>query len=162
MFYILLVIIIVAGETLIKNHVEKNMEFGERKSILNGKVILEKHHNYGTALNFLEKKKEVVKKLSAGLLGFILLLFVIFLPKKGNRIFKLSLSLILGGAISNVSDRFMRGYVVDYFSFHCKWKKLRNIVFNLADIFIFLGSGILFLYSLFFAESKSCPNKTTK
>lgn len=162
MIYILMIITIVIGETLIKNHIDKTMELGKKKPILAGKVILEKHYNYGMALNFLEKKKELVKKLSAVLLGFLLLFFAILLPKKGNRLLKLALSLMIAGAISNVSDRWFRGYVVDYFSFNCKWKKLKNIVFNLADIFIFLGSGLIFIYSLFFAESESCTDKTTK
>ena len=36
----------------------------------------------------------------------------------------------------------IRHYVVDYFSIQCG--KLKKVVFNLGDIFVFLGSGILF------------------
>ena len=54
------------------------------------------------------------------------------------------MSLMLGGAISNLYDRFVRKYVVDYFGFRCSLKKLENITFNLADVFIFAGAaGIL-------------------
>lgn len=49
---------------------------------------------------------------------------------------------ILGGAVSNLYDRMIRHYVVDYFSIQCG--KLKKVVFNLGDIFVFLGSGILF------------------
>ena len=46
------------------------------------------------------------------------------------------------GAASNVLDRFKRGYVIDYFTINIK--PIKNIVFNLADIFIFIGSFITF------------------
>ena len=54
---------------------------------------------------------------------------------------KLGLSLLLGGALSNLIDRYQRGYVVDYFSFNFG-KRLKHIIFNIADMFVFLG-GIL-------------------
>ena len=54
---------------------------------------------------------------------------------------KLALTLVLAGGLSNLLDRMKRGYVVDYFSI--QWKALKRVVFNLADIFILLGSGIL-------------------
>lgn len=60
---------------------------------------------------------------------------------------KFALSLCLAGAISNVSDRFIRGQVVDYFTIN--YKRLKRVVFNLADIFIFLGSAILIVASFF-------------
>ena len=53
--------------------------------------------------------------------------------------------MILGGAWSNVWDRITRKYVVDYFSFHTKCRKLERVVFNLADMFIFLG-GFLVIF----------------
>ncbi len=53
---------------------------------------------------------------------------------------KLGLSFVVGGAFSNVYDRLVRRYVVDYFSFNVKWERLRRIVFNISDLFIFLGS----------------------
>ena len=55
---------------------------------------------------------------------------------------KIGIAIILGGAISNLYDRLVRRYVVDYFSIQCG--KLKEVVFNLGDIFVFLGSGILF------------------
>ncbi len=51
---------------------------------------------------------------------------------------KIGLSMVLGGAISNLYDRLVKGYVVDYFSI--EFKRLKNVIFNLGDIFVFLGS----------------------
>jgi signal peptidase II len=55
----------------------------------------------------------------------------------------LGLGLILGGAIGNLIDRVLIGYVTDIFLFY-------NLpVFNLADISVFLGALILSLGLIF-------------
>ncbi len=160
MLYIIIVLVIVIGEYFIKNYIENNKELGERQEILNGRIIIRKHHNEGAFLNFMGEKKEMLKTISCILLGLISLLFICLLPKKGKNIFKLGLAFALGGAISNVADRVKRGYVVDYFSFNCK--KLKSIIFNLSDIAIFLGSGLILLSSLFTAISEGCTDKATE
>jgi signal peptidase II len=160
MIYILIVLVIVLGEHHIKNYMEKNRELGERQEILKGKIILRKHYNEGAFLNFMGEKKEMLKTISCILLGLISLLFVLLLPKKGKNVFKLGLAFALGGAISNVTDRIKRGYVVDYFSFNCK--KLKSIIFNLSDIAIFIGSGLMLLSSLFTAIREGSTNKTAE
>jgi len=160
MIYLLIVVAIAFIDTKIKDYMEENRQIGEQQEILNGKIILRKQYNRGMFLNYFEDKKEMVKIISSITLGLLLLLFTILLPKKGNRLFKLGLSLCLGGAISNTIDRFNRGYVVDYFSFN--YKKLKNIIFNLADIFIFLGSFIIILHSVFSTKSKSSANETAE
>lgn len=145
MIYIIIVAIIVFTETKIKKYIEEKKQFGEKEEIFNGRIIINKHHNAGMFLNFLEDKKEIVLTISGIMLGGLLLLFAIMLPKKGNKLFKLGLSFLLGGAISNVTDRTKKGYVVDYFS----PSFLKNIVFNISDICIFLGSIIITISSLF-------------
>ncbi len=160
MIYLILVIGFVFAEHKIKNYIEKNREMDESSEHFGGKIIIRRYHNKGAMLNFLEKKKELVKTVSGIFLGLLVLLFAFSLPKKGNKLYKLGLALLLGGAISNVSDRFRRGYVVDYFSFNCK--KLKTIIFNLADMAIFLGSALIMLSSLFSSISESGSDKALK
>ncbi len=160
MLYIFIVLAIVITETLIKNHMDKNKDFKDRQEIFGGRIVIRKLYNRGMFLNFLEDKKEIVKTVSGVLLGLLLLLFAIMLPKKGNRLFKLGLAFLLGGAASNVLDRMKRGYVVDYFSFNCK--KLKNVVFNLSDLFIFLGAGLITLSSLLVTKFDGCSDKTAE
>lgn len=62
---------------------------------------------------------------------------------KGRVADKIGLSILLGGAVSNLYDRLARHYVVDYFSI--QYGKLKKVVFNLGDFFIFLGAIILFV-----------------
>ena len=56
------------------------------------------------------------------------------------------ISLILGGAIGNLIDRFSQAYVVDFLELH--YKAWYFPVFNLADLAITLGASLLILYGL--------------
>ena len=80
-------------------------------------------------------------------IGALLVLLCYLIHKKQSRVFQLGLSMMLGGAFSNLIDRYQYGYVVDYFSFNFG-KKLKDIVFNIADLFIMLGSAICILSQL--------------
>ena len=160
MIYVLFIIAFVVTEYKIKEHMEENLQTGDREDILDGKVTLQKHLNKGAFLNFMEDKGSLIKIISFGFLGLVMLLFAIALPKKGKKLYKLGLTLLLGGAISNVADRFLKGYVVDYFSIN--YKKLKNIIFNLADIAIILGSFLIVIATLFTGKSKGSTDKATE
>lgn len=143
MIYILIVLTIFLIENKIKQYIEDTKVMHKSEKILNGNIILERYHNKGIMLNIMQNNVKLVKIICTSLLGILLIVFALVIPSKGNRLLKLGLSLLLGGAISNVYDRFKRGYVVDYFSF----KFLKKIVFNISDICIFLGSFMVALYS---------------
>ena len=55
----------------------------------------------------------------------------------------IGLSLVLGGALGNVIDRVMHGYVVDFIYFH--WRTWDFPAFNVADTAISIGAGCLLL-----------------
>lgn len=136
MIYVLIILGIFVGDGFIKKYIEDTKEYGNDEKIFKDKIILTKYHNTGAMLNFLDKQKNIVLALSCFMLGTVFMLFALLIPKKGNRLAKLGLSLILGGALSNTYDRIKKGYVVDYFSFSF----LKKVVFNISDIFIFIGS----------------------
>jgi signal peptidase II len=63
----------------------------------------------------------------------------------------IALGLIAGGAIGNGLDRVMHGAVADFFAFHittATWQ-FQWYVFNLADVGIVAGVGLLLYESLF-------------
>lgn len=67
----------------------------------------------------------------------------------------LGLSLILGGALGNIRDRYLYGYVIDYADFHIgEWRPF--LVFNIADAAISIGVVIILLRA-FFAKDSSDP-----
>jgi signal peptidase II len=74
--------------------------------------------------------------------SLIFLIFYLILNKQDQRCIALLLTFILFGAISNILDRLVYGYVIDYF-------ELKYFtVFNLADAMISLGALIIILKSL--------------
>lgn len=59
----------------------------------------------------------------------------------GHRLMAIALSLIVGGALGNVIDRVMRGYVVDFMDFHIgAW---HYPAFNMADCAICIGAALI-------------------
>ena len=78
--------------------------------------------------------------LSFSLTVCVAVFFLLTGRQKGKYMMKTGLALLLGGALSNTYDRLKRKYVVDYFSFGVKWKRLRNIVFNISDFCILAGT----------------------
>ena len=58
-------------------------------------------------------------------------------------ILAIGLSLVLGGALGNVIDRVMHGYVVDFIYFH--WRSWYFPAFNVADTAISIGAGCLLI-----------------
>lgn len=159
MIYILIALTLFVLDWNIKNYIEENFKIGDKKDILNGKITLKKQYNRGFSLNFLEHKAELVKKVSAIVFALLVLVFLLILPQKKKHLKKLGLSICLGGAASNVWDRLKRGYVIDYFSFNIK--PLKKIIFNLGDIFIFIGSIIIFAISLFDSKVNDSMGEST-
>jgi signal peptidase II len=153
MVYILIALAVFLLDSCMKNYIEQNIRVGEKKNILKGKITVKREYNSGFCLNVLDDKVEVVKKVSAFVFGFIALVFILMLPGKRKRMKKLGLALCIGGGASNLKDRFTGGKVVDYFSFNIK--SIQHIVFNLADIFIALGSFILLLSNVFSRNEKA-------
>ncbi|MFQ6677938.1 MAG: signal peptidase II [Fidelibacterota bacterium] len=85
------------------------------------------------------------------LLLSILLFWYLWIEKDGHIILRLSLSMILGGAIGNLIDRIIFGKVVDFLDFMIgdyHW-----YVFNIADSSVTVGMTI-FLYYSFFIQPK--------
>lgn len=137
--YIFIIVAIFLGEFYVKNSIEKKYVNGKQKKIMRNRIRIRKSYNYGFAFNKGEKCPLLVATLSLGLAVFCTLVFIFSLGKNGNTLLRLGLSFLLGGAYSNTYDRIRRKYVVDYFSFEVKSVKLRNLVFNLSDIFILIG-----------------------
>jgi signal peptidase II len=72
----------------------------------------------------------------------VLIVWLWRLPR-GRRMIAVSLSLILGGAIGNLVDRIMHGYVVDFV--HAHWGDAYFPAFNVADSAITIGAMLLIL-----------------
>lgn len=63
----------------------------------------------------------------------------------GSRIMQICAGLLVGGALGNVFDRLVYGYVLDFLNMSC-CGIINPFVFNLADVFIFVGAVGLVLF----------------
>lgn len=140
MLYIGIIILIFLIEFKIKNHMDHELVQGERKKILNGKIILQKYRNKGACLNLLSKRPKIVVIISVVFSLLLFLYFIFSLGTRGNKLLRIGLAFLIGGSFSNTYDRLKKKYVVDYFSFQTKSKKINAVVFNLADFCILIGA----------------------
>lgn len=101
-------------------------------------------HNRGAAFSFLAGAGGWQRWFFVGI-GVAATLFMLYLMRAhaGQKLFCLALACVMGGAIGNVIDRLVHGYVVDMVDFHIgRW---HFPAFNLADSAITLGVILLLL-----------------
>lgn len=104
-------------------------------------------HNTGAAFSFLASHDGWQRWLFVGIgVGATVLIVWQLRRHPGHKLFCLALASILGGAIGNVLDRLIHGYVVDFLDFH--WGGRHFPAFNVADISICVGAALLILDEL--------------
>ncbi|ABY70097.1 signal peptidase II [Actinobacillus pleuropneumoniae] len=111
--------------------------------------------NYGAAFSFLADYGGWQKYFFLGL-AIVISLGLIVMLWRNQAVKKLENSayaLIIGGAIGNAIDRAYNGYVVDFFDFY--WDIYHYPVFNVADIAIVVGAGLLILEAFLDKKKKS-------
>ena len=104
-------------------------------------------HNTGAAFSFLAAASGWQRWFFTAI-GVAAALLIVWLLRShaGQKLFSFALACILGGAVGNVLDRLMHGYVVDFLDFH--WHSAHFPAFNLADSAITLGAACLILDEL--------------
>lgn len=149
MLYYLLAAGIIALDQLTKYLVVKYMELGESIPLIADVFHLTSHRNMGAAFGILQNQRWLfVVITTVVVIGIVVSL--IRIGKKQPRV-SLALSLVLGGAIGNFIDRVMTGQVVDFLDF-----TLINFpIFNVADMAITIGVGVLLLDMFLEGKKKS-------
>jgi len=104
-------------------------------------------HNTGAAFSFLAGASGWQRWFFVGL-GTAASAFIVWMLKKhpGQKLFCFAVTMIMGGAIGNVVDRLLHGYVVDFIQVHYGGWYFPS--FNLADSAITLGAICLILDEL--------------
>ena len=101
-------------------------------------------HNNGAAFSFLAQAGGWQRWFFTGLGSVAALLMIWLLTQHaGQRLFGFAIACVLGGAVGNVIDRVLYGYVVDFLDFH--YAGIHFPAFNLADSAITLGAACLIL-----------------
>ena len=100
-------------------------------------------HNYGISFGLFAGVLPFWFIVLVGIVMTILLLF--WMSKISNELEKWGILLIVAGAISNIGDRLINNYVLDFIFLH--YKQYYWPAFNFADIYISVGVMIIIIES---------------
>lgn len=142
MIFVLTVVVVFLADLMIKKYMEQKLPdhwTASEQEQSDKKIIFRKLHNKGIAFGAFENSPKLVERGTLGILAVVAAWLIYLLTKPGLYFKKFGTSMMLGGGLCNWFDRFHQGYVTDYFSFNVKWKRVKSLVFNLSDMFIFLG-----------------------
>ena len=146
--------VVIAVDQLTKWMAEANLEFGVPVEVF-PHFNLTLAYNEGAAFSFLANLGGAQRWLFA-ILAIAVSIFIIGWLRKLRRNqtwVAVGLSLVLGGAIGNLIDRLLYGKVIDfidiYFDVPFMQENYHFATFNVADIAITVGAGILVFLSIF-------------
>jgi len=130
-----------------------SFQLGDSQTVT-GFFNLVRVHNSGAAFSFLSSasgwQRWFFTAIGVGAAGFIVWLLR---SHADQRLFCFALALVLGGAVGNVIDRLLWGYVIDFLDFHWDWLaplfyQGHFPAFNIADSAISVGTVCLILDEL--------------
>lgn len=144
--WLALALVLVLADQFTKVLVLGSFQLGEGIPVT-GYFNLVRVHNAGAAFSFLAGASGWQRWFFTAL-GLVAAVVIVWMIKNhpGQRLFCLALACILGGAVGNVIDRVLYGYVVDFLDFH--WAGMHFPAFNVADSAISLGAVGLILDEL--------------
>lgn len=133
--------------------VDRSMQLYESISVVPG-FNLTYVHNTGAAFSFLSEAGGWQRWFFAGLALVISVGITIWLArlKKHETMLAVALALVLGGAVGNLIDRLLYGYVIDFLDVY--YQSWHWPAFNIADSAITLGVVLMLAESFGFGHPK--------
>ena len=119
--------------------------------VIEGSLEFHYAENCGAAFGMLRNASSFVRHGVFGIAAIVasVVLFWMFWTGRGGTPFALAVPFIVSGAIGNLADRVRFGYVVDFIRFYwtdpLPWLGTQWPTFNVADITISIGVGLLLI-----------------
>jgi len=144
--WLTLAVLIVLADQYTKTLIVSAFQLGEGFAVTSFFNIV-RVHNLGAAFSFLADADGWQRWFFTGL-GVVASTVMVWMLWRhaGQTLFSLAITLILGGAVGNVIDRVVHGYVIDFLDFY--WGSAHFPAFNVADSAITLGAAGLILDEL--------------
>lgn len=155
-FYYVLILFFLGLDQLTKLIIARNIRLYDSVKILPGFFNLSHIHNKGAVFGFFSRSgsQSVFLLLTVASLAALCLVIYYFIRVPAEKmLLKMSFSLILAGALGNLLDRIVRGYVIDFLDFYIgrhHWP-----FFNVADMCITIGA-LLLVFTFFFKKESQC------
>lgn len=143
-------------DQLTKYLVSHLMTLRQSIPLIPGVIHLTYITNDGAAFGILDDQRWIFLLLST--VAILFLTGYLAVTRNTNRLFLLSLSLILSGGIGNMIDRVFLGEVIDFIDFTL----IRFAIFNGADSFVCVGAFLLFFCILFDSSKKENKGENTQ
>ncbi|MBQ5956624.1 MAG: signal peptidase II [Clostridia bacterium] len=146
------IIIVIAGiilDQLSKNWMIQNMKYMS-KVIIPGVLQYSYVENTGAAFGMLSKNTILLGCFSV-VMSAVFIFFLVKYRKSLSMLSRISLALIISGAIGNAIDRIMRGFVIDFIELLF----VNFAIFNIADICITMGAIFLGISIIFIERHKA-------
>ena len=113
-------------------------------------------HNYGVSRGFLPATSPEMRWGLVALTAVIATVVLVWLLRERKLADVTPLGLILGGALGNIQDRVLHGYVLDFADLH--FGEFRPfLIFNVADAAISIGVAFILVRALFMREKPAAP-----
>ena len=122
---------------------------GKNYVLIKNFLTFESTHNYGAGLGILSGQTVLLIVLTFVFLGFFV--FYDVYSKNKNKLYIIAFCFILSGAIGNLIDRIIFGYVRDFIHINIS---IMPYYFNFADIFLTVGVILFIIEILFKREHK--------
>ncbi len=141
--WLILAVIIILADQFTKTLIIGYYKLGDSTPVTSFFNIV-RAHNTGAAFSFLAGAGGWQRWFFTGI-GAIATIFILWMLRShhGQKLFAFALACILGGAIGNVVDRLLHGYVVDFLDFY--YGNWHFPAFNVADSAITIGAVCLIL-----------------
>lgn len=147
MVYFIIIAAVIAIDRVVKWVTSTNMTVGSTIPVIENVFHITYVQNRGAAFSMMEGKALVLLVLPAVVMivGMVLL---ILKRKTWHPMLCTGIAFVCAGGLGNFVDRAFNGYVVDMFDFRV------FPVFNVADIFVCVGCGLILLYVLVMEDRK--------
>ncbi len=157
--YFLISIIIFIADTVSKYFIDKYLQETIIKRVIGDMLVFIYTRNYGVSFGFLNNVPETIKHIIPELLkvvvffAMIIVFFImISINVKKQKLSMIGFTMVLGGAMGNLVDRIMRGYVTDFISMGFNETIRFPYNYNIADASITIGICIIAIGVFIFKE----------
>lgn len=157
--YFLIALLIFIADTVSKYFIDKYLQETIIKRVIGDILIFIYTRNYGVSFGFLNNVPETIQHIIPELLKvivFIAMIVIFFIMisinVKKQRLSMIGFTMVLGGAMGNLVDRIMRGYVTDFISMGFNETIRFPYNYNIADASITIGICIIAIGVFVFKE----------
>ena len=144
LLYLMIAVLVIWLDRLTKQIAVDRFNLGEVYDVMPGfNLVLVL--NQGAAFGFLAHAGGWQRWffVTVGIVLSVVIVITLLRKEAGIWYFRLGLALILGGAVGNIIDRVLQGYVIDFVDLH--WHSWHWPAFNIADVAISMGAVAVLL-----------------